>query len=152
MLQTRISRLILLLIGAGLAVVGPVEAGEVSSYCESNVGSPNDLKELKHGLVQGYLAPETLPDSLKLLAPPPAPGSAAQALDQDIARANFALEATVRWTQASKDADLNFPAAASIFSCSLGIEISEERTPRLYTLLRRSLTDAGLASYKAKNH
>ena len=152
MLQTRISRLILLLIGAGLAVVGPVEAGEVSSYCESNVGSPNDLKELKHGLLQGYLAPETLPDSLKLLTPPPAPGSAAQALDQDIARANFALEATARWTQASKDADLNFPAAASIFSCSLGIEISEERTPRLYTLLRRSLTDAGLASYKAKNH
>tara|TARA_B100001142_G_scaffold200649_1_gene199203 strand:- start:160 stop:1020 length:861 start_codon:yes stop_codon:yes gene_type:complete len=152
MLQTRISRLILLLIGAGLAVVGPVEAGELTSYCESNVGSPNDLKELKHGLLQGYLAPETLPDSLKLLTPPPAPGSAAQALDEDIARANFALEATARWTQASKDADLNFPAAASIFSCSLGIEISEERTPRLYTLLRRSLTDAGLASYKAKNH
>ena len=152
MLQTRISRLILLLIGAGLAVVGPVEAGELTSYCESNVGSPSDLKELKHGLVQGYLAPETLPDSLKLLTPPPAPGSAAQALDEDIARANFALEATARWTQASKDADLNFPAAASIFSCSLGIEISEERTPRLYTLLRRSLTDAGLASYKAKNH
>ena len=134
MLQTKISRLILLLIGAGLAVVGPVEAGELTSSCESNVGSPSDLKGLKHGLVQGYLAPETLPDSLKLLAPPPAPGSAAQALDEDIARANFALEATARWTQASKDADLNFPAAASVFSCSLGVEISEERTPRLYTL------------------
>ena len=84
--------------------------------------------------MQGYLAPETLPDSLKLLAPLPAPGSAAQALDEDIARANFALEATARWTQASKDADLNFPAAASIFSCSLGVEISEERTPRPHTL------------------
>ena len=152
MLQTRISRLILLLIGAGLAVVGPVEAGELTSYCESNVGSPSDLKELKHGLLQGYLAPEALPDSLKLLAPPPAPGSAAQALDEEIARANFALEDSTRWTQAAKDADLHFPAAASIFSCSLGIEISEERTPRLYTLLHRSLTDAGLASYKAKNH
>ena len=152
MLLFRFSRLVLLLIGAGLAVVGPVEAGELTSYCESNVGSPSDLKELKHGLVQGYLAPETLPDSLKLLAPPPAPGSAAQALDEEIARANFALEDSTRWTQAAKDADLHFPAAASIFSCSLGIEISEERTPRLYTLLRRSLTDAGLASYKAKNH
>ena len=67
--------MILLLIGAGLAVGGPVEAGELTSYGESNVGSPSDLKELKHGLVQGYLAPETLLDSLKLLAPPPAPGS-----------------------------------------------------------------------------
>lgn len=152
MLQTRINRLILLLIGAGLTVIGPVEAGEISSYCESNIGSPSDLKELKHGLVQGYLAQESLPDSLKLLAPPPIPGSAAQALDEEISMENSALEATARWTQASKDADLHFPEAASIFSCSLGVEISEERTPRLYTLLRRSLTDAGLASYKAKNH
>ena len=31
MLQNKISRLILLLIGAGLAVVGPVEAGELTS-------------------------------------------------------------------------------------------------------------------------
>ena len=139
MLHLRFSRLVLLLVGAGLAVVGPVEADELTSYCESNVGSPRDLKELKHRLLQGYLAPEALPDSLKLLAPPPAPGSAAQALDEEIAKANFALEDSTRWTQAAKDADLHFHAAASIFFCSLGVEISEERTPRLHTLLSRSL-------------
>ena len=143
--------LVIALFGLG-GVNGLPAQAEQPTYCESNVGSPNDLKELKHGLLQGYLDLNTLPDSLKLLAPPPAPGSAAQALDEEIAKANFSHEGTARWSQAATDADLNFPAAASIFSCSLGIEISEERTPRLYTLLRRSLTDAGLASYKAKNH
>jgi len=139
-----------------VAIVGwpatlPVHAAE-PTHCESNVGSPNDLKELRHGLLQGYLTPDTLPDSLKLLAPPPEPGSAAQALDDAIAKESVDLEGTARWTQAQTDADLSFPAAASIFSCSLGIDISEERTPKLVMLLRRSLTDAGLASYKAKNH
>ena len=139
-----------------VAVVGwpmalPVHAAD-PTYCESNVGSPSDLKELRHGLLQGYLTPDTLPDSLKLLAPPPEPGSAAQALDDAIAKDSVDLEGTARWTQAQTDADLSFPAAASIFSCSLGIDISEERTPKLVMLLRRSLTDAGLASYKAKNH
>lgn len=54
-------------------------------YCESNVGSPSDLTELKQGLLQGHLDSKTLPESLKLLAPPPVPGSAAQALDEEIA-------------------------------------------------------------------
>ena len=36
--------------------------------------------------------------------------------------------------------------------CALGIQISQEDTPKLYTLLRRSLTDAGMATHRAKNH
>lgn len=151
MRRIELGLLVLALFGLGGITGLPAQAAQ-PTYCESNVGSPSDLKELKHGLLQGYLDPKTLPDSLKLLAPPPAPGSAAQALDEAIAKDNFSFEGTARWSQAATDADLHFPAAASIFSCSLGIEISEERTPRLYTLLRRSLTDAGLASYRAKNH
>jgi len=152
MRRFEITLLMLALLGGGLPLGQPVQAAEPAPHCESNLGSPSDLEELKHGLVQGYLAQDTFPDSLKLLAPPPAPGSAAQALDDAYANLNIALQETPRWKQAATDADLGFPAAASIFSCSLGVEISEERTPRLYTLLRRSLTDAGLASYKAKMH
>ena len=32
------------------------------------------------------------------------------------------------------------------------MQISEQATPNLNMLLRRTLTDAGLATYKAKNH
>jgi acid phosphatase (class A) len=46
---------------------------------------------------------------------------------------------------------LKFPAAADVFSCTLGATISEKQTPHLYTLLRRSYVDAGLATYTAKD-
>ena len=50
-----------------------------------------------------------------------------------------------------RDANLVFPAAASTFACALGVPISEQATPNLNMLLRRILTDAGLATYKAKD-
>jgi acid phosphatase (class A) len=61
------------------------------------------------------------------------------------------LRGSARWDLAIRDADLAFPAAASTFSCALGIPVSEKDTPSLYMLLRRTLTDIGLAPYSAKN-
>src|SRR5690606_6351501 len=37
------------------------------------------------------------------------------------------------------------------FSCALGIDISESATPNINMLLRRTLTDAGGATYRAKD-
>jgi acid phosphatase (class A) len=53
---------------------------------------------------------------------------------------------------AASDADLMFPHAAGTFSCALSAPITEEDAPHLYMLLRRTLTDAGLSTYAAKNH
>ncbi|MBT1444197.1 phosphatase PAP2 family protein [Shewanella sp. JM162201] len=110
------------------------------------------VAELRPGYLTGYLDGNTLPNSLELVAPPPAEGSASAALDLDIATRMQALKGTPRWQLAISDANLHFPAAAGIFSCALNAPISEAQTPRLYQLLRRTLTDAGLSTYKAKNH
>ena len=98
------------------------------------------------------ICPSSLPNSLELLPAPPNPGSTAYALDVETAEATFPLRGTPRWELSARDANLNFPAAASIYSCALGVPISKEETPRLYTLLHRVLSDAGLATYSAKNH
>ena len=45
-----------------------------------------------------------------------------------------------------------FPGAAGAFSCALNAPITEDHTPHLYLLLRRTLADAGLSTYAAKNH
>jgi acid phosphatase (class A) len=45
-----------------------------------------------------------------------------------------------------------FPQAAGAFSCALKAPITEQDTPHLYMLLRRTLTDAGLSTYPAKDH
>jgi acid phosphatase (class A) len=61
--------------------------GYGSSVADEMAGAP----QIRPGVAAGYLKKEALPDSLALLPPPPAVGSAAAALDEDIARANLAL-------------------------------------------------------------
>ena len=103
------------------------------------------------GVLNGYLERKALPDSLALVNKPPADGSAQKAADLEAHRASRALRDTPRWTLAQRDSVLRFPAAAETFSCALGIAISEQDTPHLTMLLRRTLADAGLATYKAKD-
>ena len=101
-------------------------------------------------VVSGYMPPGGAPSSLTLLPPPPAPGSAAQTRDDAVAKDAVALRGTPRWDLATQDADLRFPTAAGTFSCAVGVAISETDTPRLYGLLRRSLSDVGLSTYPTK--
>lgn len=109
--------------------------------------------EMHAGYIAGYLYPgKTLPDSLALIPPPPAPGSAAFALDEDVAKRSFALRGTPRFTLAGSDYDLTFPHAAGTFSCALNAPVSEKDTPRLYVLLRRVQTDAVVTTLAAKDH
>ena len=137
---------------AGISVSALPAGVKTPTYCEPDVGSSANLKTIKPGLLEGYLPPASVPDSLKLLPPPPQQGSLAYELDVANAESTFPLQGTPRWEVAAIDANLHFPEAAAIYSCTLGVPISEEGTPRLYTLLRRTLSDAGLATYKAKNN
>ncbi len=119
--------------------------------CIRLVAEPAGVAGFTPGLIEGYLSAETFPDSLALLPPPPAGGSAALAQDEEISRRSLNLRDTARWLLAGADADLTFPHAAGTFSCALNVSITEKDTPRLYLLLRRTLTDAGLSTYAAKN-
>ena len=113
---------------------------------------PAAVPEVRPGLLVGYLPTKALPNSHALLPPPPATGSAAFALDEEIARRSFALRGTPRFTLALSDYDLRFPHAAGTFSCALNAPITEQDTPNLYILLRRTLTDVGRSTYAAKDH
>lgn len=134
-----------LLLGAGAVLI---------TGCASLQGGsqPEPVAEIQPGYLQGYLSESELPNSLALLPSAPVKGSAAFQLDQSIAQEKLAVRGTPRWMLAAQDADLSFPNAAGTFSCAVGAPISQEQTPHLYQLLRRTLTDAGLATYSAKNH
>ena len=121
----------------------------------SRVGTvkiPAEVPEIHPGLLAGYLQSESLPNSLKLIPPPPPDGSAALAFDEEVSQKAKALKDTPRWKFATEDANLMFPEAAVTLSCALGIPVTEKDTPHLYMLLRRTLTDAGLSTYTAKNN
>ena len=93
------------------------------------------VPELRHGLMQGYLYEEPPLNSAAFLPPPPTSGSAQQAADDAASEAMRVLEGSARWTQAAVDAELHFPAAAQIFSCVLGVSVTEAQTPALYLSL-----------------
>ncbi|MEI7614348.1 MAG: phosphatase PAP2 family protein [Betaproteobacteria bacterium] len=113
--------------------------------------SAEELTDPQTGYIIGYLARNEVPNSLKFLPLPPATGSAALAADEATYQATRQLRDTPRWVMAVKDADLSFPNAARTFSCALDIDIAQEATPHLYTLLRRVRGDASRATDPAKH-
>ena len=113
---------------------------------------PSQVPALRPGVLAGYMAAGSWVDSLALLPPPPDAGSALQAADDAAYKNTRQLKDAARGAQAARDAVLAFPKAAEHFQCALGVAISEQATPNLNMLLRRSYVDAGLATYKAKDH
>lgn len=111
-----------------------------------------ELNEIRPGYLEGYLPPDQMPNSLLLLPPPPEEGSAAYALDMEIAAKYVALEDEDRKAQAAIDANLHFPEATEAFNSVLDVKISEASTPMVYMIMRRTLADAGLSTYAAKDH
>ena len=125
-----------------------------ASACKGprQLAAPENVREFETGMLEGFVPFNALPNSLLIIPPPPSEGSAA--FETDLAANQAILESTdsARWAQASRDAILYFPEAMESFNAIVGIEINRETTPHLYTLLRRTLTDAALSTYRAKKH
>jgi acid phosphatase (class A) len=134
-------------------LTGCTTQNTATSQARTKLGTiPEFQPKLKLGALQGYLAPKALPDSLALIPPSPAPGSAALALDVEVAQNTFALRDTPRFALAASDFELNVPHFVEVFSCALNTQITKENAPYLYNLLCRSFTDIGMSTYAAKNH
>ena len=101
-------------------------------------------------LGQPYLAAGQATDSVALLPPPPAPGSAAEARDREAMRAALALRGSPRWDQAMIDAELLVPDATAVMSCAAGFTINSRATPAIDKLLKRATADLGLSGSAAK--
>jgi acid phosphatase (class A) len=143
----------LLLALTAILFTGTAIAKDIQSPGRTELGTvPAFRPELGLGSLQGYLDAKALPSSVALIPPPPAPGSAAHALDEEVARATFALRGTPRFALAESDYDLRLPILISDFSCAMDASVTEENAPYLSTLLRRSFTDLALSTYAAKNY
>ncbi|WP_051261326.1 acid phosphatase [Desulfovibrio inopinatus] len=106
----------------------------------------------EHNKVHGYLHKDQYPDAFHLLPSPPNQKSAGFAMDISISQHGLALHDTPRFSLATTDANYNFPEAAHVFACTLGIPISKKNTPHLYELLQRVMLDAKNAAHTAKKH
>jgi acid phosphatase (class A) len=132
-----------------LAALAACAGSAVERSAPSGAGVP--VPELKPGVPAGYLG-RALPDSLALVPPPPSTSAPAFAQDEAIHAAAQAMRNGPRGSVATSDADLHFPHAPTAFDCALGASITKEGTPRLYLLMQRTMVDAGMATYRAKDH
>jgi acid phosphatase (class A) len=146
------SRQVFLLAAALLIGVAASLQSVALSQDGQKSAQPQGFPQLPAGTPRGYLDPTALPDSLALLPSPPAPGSPGFARDEAAREAVAKLRDRARWSRATSDADLHFPHAAETFSCAANVPISQERMPRLYTLLAKAFVDVGLSTYRAKLH
>jgi len=126
-------------------------AGQGTGLAAAENAAHPEITDPHFQLAPGYLKQKDLPDSLELLGPPPAEGSATLARDEEARTATIPLRGKPRWDLARLDADLQFPQPAKNFSCALGIDINEKKTPHVYRLMQKVLTDAGLSTYGVKN-
>jgi acid phosphatase (class A) len=128
-----------------LSAVGVV-AGSAILLCAATEPVP----EIAPGYLMGYLPKGGTPSSLVVLPPAPTADSATQGRDNAEAKVSRSFKGSPRWTLATSDANLKFPAAAGDYACAVGVNIDEKTTPRTYVMLRRVLTDAGLSTYPTK--
>jgi acid phosphatase (class A) len=111
---------------------------------------PAPVPELKPGRLIGYLPIAERIDAKAILPPPPANPSET-ATDEAISRSALRLRGTERWKLAARDANVDFPDAAGVFSCAVSAPITQKDTPYLYQLLRRVASDAGYSGDGAKD-
>lgn len=126
-------------------------AGQGIEPAAAETAAKPEITDPHFQLASGYLKQKDLPDSLVLLGPPPADGTATLARDEELRAATIPLRGTPRWDLARADGDLQFPQPAKNFSCAMGVDINKDKTPHLYRLMQKVLTDAGLSTYGVKN-
>ena len=100
----------------------------------------------------GILPDSAAPDERLVLAPPPAPGSAAQLDDDRVFRVTRALKDTPRWALAQSDADLSQEHLVRDFSCAAGFDIDLKKAPHLARVLERIRHAVGHRTSEVKKY
>lgn len=101
-------------------------------------------------VMPGYLGAAPL-DGKTILGPPPAPGSAHGQADRTLYEETRGPVGTPRWATAIQDNDLWGGGALRRFSCTLGVELSEVKTPVTWKILHKIESDVRTLETPAKD-
>jgi acid phosphatase (class A) len=99
--------------------------------------------------VQGYLAGDAAPDTLRILPPAPQPGDPRAKADRAVFEETRSLKGGPRWALAQGDVDSS--AILKDMTCAIGVELTPANAPTLAMLLKRVSRDASKATNKPKD-
>lgn len=88
---------------------------------------------------RGYLSPETTPEGVRILSPPPAAGGPVATADRQVFAATRRLRGSPRWRVATSDVDTG---PFEHFACALGVKLTPQAAPALARLLDRAETSS----------
>lgn len=112
--------------GEAAAICNPVRAGRRCAGAPiETAGAPG----------AGYLKPETTPDGVRILPPPPAAGSPQARADAEVFAMSRAAQGGPRWALATSDVDTE---AFETFACALGARLAPDRAPATARVLARA--------------
>lgn len=89
---------------------------------------------------------------LRLLPPPPAPGSSEEAADKFLYRQSRKGILGPQWRRAQGQLGITSPEYVQAVSCALGAVLTPKTMPATMTLLRRAGTDLAKAVFAAKDY
>lgn len=105
--------------------------------CFLFLGGAQASEMTKDGEPNSFMTRSQLPDSLSILPSPPSNDSVAFLLDKAAYEQGRSLAGSDRWLQAINDANLSDENIGKPFSQALGVDISEDKTPITYLLLKK---------------
>lgn len=100
--------------------------------------------------LKGYLTADTMPDTVRVLPPPPPIGSGRALDDEAIFTNTRALAGSQRWALATSDANLR--QGPGYFACALGIELDAQNAPKLTRLFFRVAANSHDVVEPPKDH
>lgn len=102
--------------------------------------------------LSGYVADKPELALLRLLPPPPEPGSSEDRAERYLYRESRRGIGGPQWQAAIGQLSVTSPSFVKAVSCALGAELNPQTTPATYTLLRRAGADLGRAVNSAKSY
>lgn len=100
----------------------------------------------------GYVADKPELALLRLLPPPPEPGSSEDRAERFLYRESRRGIGGPQWRAAIGQLSVTSPSFVKAVSCALGAELSPQATPATYTILRRAGADLARAVNAAKTY
>ena len=132
--------------------IGMLASGLATAACAQTLPPAlSAMSAMPRKLPPGYLTGKPPVEILKLLPPPPAPGSAQDLADRTVYAASASKVGSADWQEAVAELNPTSPAYFAKLSCAVGKVISPQTTPITLAMIARSGVDLTGPMSSAKN-
>jgi len=133
-------------------IVGALAIGLIIGNKDKLRTGPGARTPAATSALHGYLPLPNRNELVSLLPPPPEPGSQTSKRDEEVRRAVISSRTTARFALAKADSVIPNQQPIKIFSCSIGMQLSEGQNPALFKLLARVRFDVRSAASVIEQH